>query len=585
MVKHQSFHIRRPSIGIVLLFILVAVVTVAVLHLNIIQQSAYHRNLNTVLFSNSSVTTTFTESGLPSGTKWSVSYDGKNDTNITTSLRFYTGSGTFFFSAGSPVSGGCKYNPSPASGNLSAGSSETITYSSSCTLTTTFTESGLPSGTKWSVSYDGRVLSSTKTSISFNNVSGPFSFTIYSIKGYVVSPSSGTASAGINLSIHFTKYPLTKFIEKGLPSSSEFTVTYDNIGNFTNSTSLDFDTAPGNYSFFISNFTKNGVNGSYIIYIPSPSKGVVSAGSTVNITFSQGKSSIENITNITKKATHVLILFDEAGLPVNSTWSITFGGRVYQSNSNYLEIVARASTNYSWTAQIGVYHDNFTYVPSTSFGTISTAINSTILLKYYLVNNSVAKTTNETVVFNKTNKVVNYTSPTKLLLSLSANRSTTAIISNYSNDPVKQEINISNLTVLGNYIDVKLNTTVGINNITIRFPLILNSSLKNPSIYWWNGHFWSKVSNFSRINNYLEFVATGKTIPSTVQFTGTLFAVGAVNVGIKPQTNSEQWLLYLSLALLIVFILFFVIRWKLKRIPPRSISVQDTQNNSYQPKN
>jgi len=54
----------------------------------------------------------------------------------------------------------------------------------------TFTESGLPSGTAWSVTVDGSVQSSVTSTIVFDEPNGSHAFISGSVSGYSVSPAS-----------------------------------------------------------------------------------------------------------------------------------------------------------------------------------------------------------------------------------------------------------------------------------------------------------------------------------------------------------------------------------------------------------
>jgi hypothetical protein len=58
----------------------------------------------------------------------------------------------------------------------------------------TFTESGLASGTSWSVTFNGSTQSSTGTSIQYSVPNGTYSYTVGSVSGYTVSPSSGSVT-------------------------------------------------------------------------------------------------------------------------------------------------------------------------------------------------------------------------------------------------------------------------------------------------------------------------------------------------------------------------------------------------------
>ena len=63
-----------------------------------------------------------------------------------------------------------------------------------CDLCYTFTESGLSSGTSWTIDLNGNTISTTSSSISFSEPDGSYSYSIGSISGYGLSPSSGTAN-------------------------------------------------------------------------------------------------------------------------------------------------------------------------------------------------------------------------------------------------------------------------------------------------------------------------------------------------------------------------------------------------------
>ena len=59
----------------------------------------------------------------------------------------------------------------------------------------TFTESGLPTGTSWSVTFNGQTESSTGSSITFSGIPpGNYTYTVTPPQGFVASPSSGSLS-------------------------------------------------------------------------------------------------------------------------------------------------------------------------------------------------------------------------------------------------------------------------------------------------------------------------------------------------------------------------------------------------------
>ena len=78
----------------------------------------------------------------------------------------------------------------------------------------TFTETGLPSGTSWSVTLNGQTESSTTSTIVFTGLSnGTYSYTVSSVSGYTLSPSSGSINihgSNTSKSITFTHNPSKK---------------------------------------------------------------------------------------------------------------------------------------------------------------------------------------------------------------------------------------------------------------------------------------------------------------------------------------------------------------------------------------
>ena len=142
-----------------------------------------------VTFSQVTYSVTFTETGLASGTSWSVTLAGTARSSTTTSIVFSEPNGTYSFSIGA-VNG---YTVSPASGHSTvngASVSESVTFTQ-VTYTVTFTETGLPSGTSWSVTLNGTTHTSTSNSITFSEPNGTYSFSVSTVSGYSVSPSSG----------------------------------------------------------------------------------------------------------------------------------------------------------------------------------------------------------------------------------------------------------------------------------------------------------------------------------------------------------------------------------------------------------
>lgn len=137
----------------------------------------------------------FDESGLPSGTSWSVSVSGASQSSTVSNLSFSEPNGSHSFSVGS-VSG---YIAHPSSGSVTvAGTAVVVVIDFSAqakgNYSVTFSESGLPISTSWSVALSGSTLSSTGTSIVFSESNGSYSFAVGVPSGYSASPSSGSVS-------------------------------------------------------------------------------------------------------------------------------------------------------------------------------------------------------------------------------------------------------------------------------------------------------------------------------------------------------------------------------------------------------
>ncbi len=142
---------------------------------------------------------TFSQSTLPSGTMWSVTLNGSTETSAGGSVAFSEPNGTYDYTVGT-VAG---YAASPVSGEvpISGDTFETVIgFSPSHAnapppprFNVTFAESGLPSGTEWSVTFNGtsRAGSANLTFSGFPN--GTYAYSVGPVTGFG-TPSPGTAT-------------------------------------------------------------------------------------------------------------------------------------------------------------------------------------------------------------------------------------------------------------------------------------------------------------------------------------------------------------------------------------------------------
>jgi subtilase family serine protease len=153
-------------------------------------------------------TVTFEESGLTSGTSWSVTFNGVQQSSTTSTITF-TGVaiGTYTYTVSSIFG----YRAVPT-GTVSVTGNSTVQIpfvAVPTSFTLTFTESGLTSGTSWSVTLNGVQHNSTTSTIVISGLSaGTYSYTIQNVSGYT-SPAAAsiTISGNSSVNVAFAKTP------------------------------------------------------------------------------------------------------------------------------------------------------------------------------------------------------------------------------------------------------------------------------------------------------------------------------------------------------------------------------------------
>jgi len=238
-----------------------------------------------------SYTVTFTESGLPSGTSWSITLNGTTESSTSNIITFNEPNGTYTYSVAA-ISG---YSSSPSSGSLTvngANVNEAITFTpvSVKTYTVAFMENGLPSGSQWSVTLNGNTESSTSPWIVFNVPNGTYSFSIGAVTGYTAFPSSGTITvSGDNTDEGITFSPVTyvvAFTENGLPSGIQWSVRLNGTTRSSTTNTITFNEPNGTYSYSVAS-----VSG----YMASPLSGTIMVNGAdlfIPITFNSVKTTV-----------------------------------------------------------------------------------------------------------------------------------------------------------------------------------------------------------------------------------------------------------------------------------------------------
>ena len=145
-----------------------------------------------VTFTEIEYTVTFTESGLPSGTVWYINIsNGQSYKSTGTEISLNEPNGTYSYVVSSSNK---SYSPNPSSGSFTVNGStvsRSISFSQVIYIIT-FKESGLPSGTSWSVTLNGVTETSTNSTITFHEPYGTYSYSISLPSGYKTSSSSGS---------------------------------------------------------------------------------------------------------------------------------------------------------------------------------------------------------------------------------------------------------------------------------------------------------------------------------------------------------------------------------------------------------
>ncbi len=315
----------------------------------------------------SDATVHFFESGLASGTSWSVTYhsvlNGYTSSNTTSSstnsyvnVTMAIGNTIYYW-----ISDSIGLTPSPSEGiiNLVGNMTVSVTFPTPVpsSFSVTFIPSGIPSGVTWGVTLQGETLYNTNLNgqnpdIVFNEPDGSYSYSIYVPSPYIASPSSGTVQvSGSSLSVNIgisqpqvTYYTLS-FTESGLPSGDYFTVS-TGVGSASGNPTASFIVPNGTYSYTIADVGS---------YTPSPASGSVTVNGhdvSVSVVFSLPTYQVT---------------FSESGLPSGALWYVNVSGQPPISSSGSTTSISLISGTYSYSVSTG----DKLYAPSPSSGTFT----------------------------------------------------------------------------------------------------------------------------------------------------------------------------------------------------------------------
>lgn len=141
----------------------------------------------------------FTETGLRLGTLWSITLNQTTLSSTSDNILFSASNGTYSFTV-APVTG---YTDVPTSGILTVTGNLVAQPVEFTPLAyyVSFSETGLPAGTTWSVMLDGTIQQSTEKAITFQVSKGSHPFSIQSPNGYMSNPSGGTLAVAADTTV------------------------------------------------------------------------------------------------------------------------------------------------------------------------------------------------------------------------------------------------------------------------------------------------------------------------------------------------------------------------------------------------
>lgn len=134
----------------------------------------------------------FRESGLGAGTNWSIMLGAVTEFSSTTEIDFSEPNGTYSFTARTLPG----WTSPHVAGSISIDGSglSVLLQWTRIYYNVTFSESGLPSGTQWSVTVNGTSLTPASQSIVTEEPNGTYQFLVDPLLGYTVTPRTGSIS-------------------------------------------------------------------------------------------------------------------------------------------------------------------------------------------------------------------------------------------------------------------------------------------------------------------------------------------------------------------------------------------------------
>jgi Divergent InlB B-repeat domain len=238
------------------------------------------------------VPVSFNETGLPTGTSWSVSVNGETATSSGPSIALAEDNGSFTFLIVSPIAGGpgVRYVATPLSGTFTVDAAavvETVAFLQQFQLS-----ASADPGADGSV-YPGGGWFDADSTVSLSALAAPgFQFTSWTGDGpgaYAgdANPVSFTLQGPDVEQAHYwasATYPVA-FVETGLPAGTDWTVTVNGLSNGTSGTTVGFNEPNGTYSFTVTDLLPGAPGTQYAASAPSGSFDLTGTGTHLGVDY------------------------------------------------------------------------------------------------------------------------------------------------------------------------------------------------------------------------------------------------------------------------------------------------------------
>ncbi len=245
----------------------------------------------------------FAEAGLPDGTPWSVTADGGTLSTTSSSVDFVVPDGTYSYAVGAVVG----YSISSPAGIATVDGYPlvvSLVFTPETAYVLTFSESGLPTGTNWTVSVLGTEFTSSAAAQELAAPNGTYAYSIPAVPGFVATPASGVVAVNggpTSVSVTFARTTSeVTFTETGLPSGRSWSVDLGGTLERSTGSSLTFAAPNGTLAAIVQGPAGYRSTGGGVVTVNGPTNFAV--------TFVKGKT--------------VAAQFGERGLAAGQRWCV-----------------------------------------------------------------------------------------------------------------------------------------------------------------------------------------------------------------------------------------------------------------------